>query len=456
MTMTRPPANAPAGPPVRETGHPGPEPFRRASFRAAGIPVTLTPGARLLGVLAAGFGALTLPALDPGRPVTAYLTATAGLVIVLLGSMVAHELAHSIVARRYGLSVPVTVGLFGGLKHGRGEAGPAAEPERPGPRAQWRIAAAGPVASLLLALAGVAAAVTLSALGAGLLAGAVAVTAAWINGLLAVANLVPGAGLDGGRIVRALTWARSGDSARAGLIAARFGQVSGAVLAGAGVTALALGHLSGLWFGLVGVMMVMASRGEAAQVRTSAALAGVRVRDILPPDGGLAPTARGWQTVQAFLELQNLELPAQDCAGPGPLARPGTTAYPVRDFDGQLCGLVTLTQLLAVPGSQRAGTRLSQVATPAATLTFTTLDEPVTELRARLARGAAPRGRARSGPATWAACTPPGTPWCSARAVSWPACSPPPTSPGRRGPAPGSRPRPEPVQGHADQQRSSP
>ena len=382
MTMTRPPANAPAGPPAWEPGDPGQDPFRRASFRVAGIPVTLTPGAYLLGVLAAGFSALTLPVLDPGRSVTAYLAAAAGLVIVLLGSMVAHELAHSIVARRYGLSVPVTVGLFGGLRHGRDLPGPAAEPERPGPHAQWRIAAAGPLTSLLLALASAAAAVTLSALGAGPLAGAVAATAVWINGLLAVANLVPGAGLDGGRIVRALAWARSGDSTRAGLIAARFGQVSGAILTGAGVTALALGHLSGLWFGLMGLMMVAASRGEATQVRTSAALAGIQVRDILPPDGGLAPTARGWQTVQDFLELQSL-----DSDGPGQLAHLGTTAYPVRDFDGQLCGLVTLTQLLAVPGSQRAGTRLSQVATPAAALTFTTLDEPVTDLRARLARG---------------------------------------------------------------------
>jgi Zn-dependent protease len=387
VTMTRPPANAPAGPPAWEPGGPGQDPFRRASFRIAGIPVTLTPGAYLLGVLAAGFSALTLPALDPGRSVVAYLGAAAGLVIVLLGSMVAHELAHSIAARRYGLSVPVTVGLFGGLRHGRGQPGPAAEPERPGPHAQWRIAAAGPLTSLLLALASAAAAVTLSALGAGLLAGAVAATAVWINGLLAVANLVPGAGLDGGRIVRALAWARSGDPARAGLIAARFGQVSGAILTGAGVTALALGHLAGLWFGLIGLMMVAASRGEATQVRTSAALAGLQVRDILPPDGGLAPTARGWQTAESFLELQSLELQSLDSDGPGQPAHPGTTAYPVRDFDGQLCGLVTLTQLLAVPGSQRAVTRLSQVATPAAALMFTTLDEPVTDLRARLARG---------------------------------------------------------------------
>jgi Zn-dependent protease len=340
-----------------------------------GIPVTLTPGAYLLGVLAAGFSAISLPAVDPGRSVAGYLAAAVGVVFVLLASMVAHELAHSIMARRYGLRVPVTVGLFGGLRHGRAQRpGSSAEPELPSPRAQWRVAAAGPLTSLLLAVVSVAAVALLPGLGAGLLVVAVAAVAAWINGLLAVANLVPGAGLDGGRIVRALAWARSGDSTRAGLIAARFGQVSGAVLTAAGVTAVALGHLAGLWLGLMGLLMVAASRAEASQVRTSAALAGVRVRDVLPPDGGLAPTTRGWQTVQAFLEDDGGER----------LARLGATAYPVRDFDGQLSGLMTLTQLLAVPADRRDGTRLSQVATPVAYLTFTTLDEPLTDLRARL------------------------------------------------------------------------
>ena len=379
MTMTRPPTGAPA----RQPGDSGPagssaDPGRRGGFRIAGIPVNFTPGAALLGVLAAGFSALALPELDPGRSVVGYLAAAAGLVIVLLGSMAAHEAAHSIMARRYGLRVPATVGFFGGLRHGRAyRPGLTSELELPTPRAQWRVAAAGPLTSVLLGILGAAAAVSLSALGAGVLPVAVAAAAAWINGLLAVANLVPGAGLDGGRIVRALAWARSGDPTRAGLIAARFGQVSGAILTAAGVTALALGHLAGLWFGLMGLLMVVASRAEASQVRTSAALAGVRVRDILLPDGGLAPTARGWQMVGAFLE---------DEGGAG-LAHTAATAYPVRDFDGQLSGLVTLTQLLGVPAGRRDATRLSQVATPVAYLAFTTLDEPLTDLRARLTRG---------------------------------------------------------------------
>jgi Zn-dependent protease len=383
--MTRPPAG-----PARQPLDPGyfSRPGRGGGFRVAGIPVTLTPGAYLLGVLAAGFGAFTLPALDPGRSPAGYLAAAAGVVVVLLASMVAHELAHSIMARRYGLSVPVTVGLFGGVRHGRARRpGSAAEQELPGPGAQWRVAAAGPVTSLLLGLVSAAAAVAASLLGAGLLVVAVAAAAAWVNGLLAVANLVPGAGLDGGRIVRALAWARSGDPTRGGLIAARFGQVSGSILVAAGVTALALGHLTGLWFGLMGLLMVGASRAEASQVRTSAALAGVRVRDILPPDGGLGPTARGWQTVQDFLGEDSLGRDSLGRDGADRLARDGAAAYPVRNFDGQLSGLVTLTQLLAVPENRRGAARLSQVATPVACLTFTTLDEPLTDLRARLAHG---------------------------------------------------------------------
>src|SRR3984957_5252084 len=351
--MTRPPAGPPLGgaaaPPDRQPGDSGPpgsygdRPLP-GGFRVAGIPVNFTPGAALLGVLAAGVGALTLPDLDPGRSVGGYLAAAAGLVAVLLGSMAAHELAHSIVARRYGLAVPATVGFFGGLRHGRAyRPGSAGQPELPGPRAQGQVAAAGPLASLLLGVLAAAAAVTLSALGAGLLPVAVAAAAAWINGLLAVANLVPAAGLDGGRIVRALAWARSGDPTRGGLVAAPFGQVSGAILTAAGVSALALGYLAGLWFVLVGLLMVGASRAEAGQIRTSAALAGVRVRDILLPDGGLAPTARGWQTVGVFLE---------DEGGEG-LAHAAATAYPVRDFDGQLSGLVTLAPLLSVPTGRR-------------------------------------------------------------------------------------------------------
>ena len=361
MTMIRPPANAPA--------QPSPEPVTPGGQRAAGIAVRVTTGGYLLGVLAAGASALILPTVTPDKPAASYLAATAALVVILLLSMIAHEVGHAVVVRRYRGRAEATVGFFGGIGHGRADL--------PSARAQGQVAVAGPLVSLVLA--GVSLAV-LTGLGgpartSTLLPAAVAAAAAWINGLLAVANLIPAAGLDGGRIVRALAWARSGDPTRAILISARFGQVTGATATAAGITAIVLHHVTGVWAALLGILMITASRAEASQALTSAALAGLRVRDILPT-GGPAQVARGWQSVQSFLEGDS-EL------GLAP-APPGVTAFAVRDFDGKLTGLVTRSQLSAVPRGRRAVTRLSQAATPVDHVVFTTPDEPLPALRARL------------------------------------------------------------------------
>jgi Zn-dependent protease len=361
VTMIRPPADAPA--------QPSPDPASRPRRQPAGVQVRVTAGGYLLGVLAAGASALILPAVTPGKPVASYLTATVALVVILLASLVAHEVGHAVVARRYRGRAQATVGFFGGIGHGR--------TELPSARAQWQVAVAGPLVSLLLAALSLAVLVGLGgpARSSTVLPATVAVAAVWINGLLAVANLIPAAGLDGGRIVRALAWARSGDPTRAILISARFGQVTGAILTAAGITAIVLHHVTGVWAVLLGILMITASRAEAGQAMTSAALAGLRVRDILAT-GQPAPVARGWQSVQSFLEGDS-EL------GLAP-APPGVTAFAVRDFDGQLTGLVTRSQLSAVPRGRRPVTRLSQAATPLDHLVFTTPDEPLTGLRARL------------------------------------------------------------------------
>jgi Zn-dependent protease len=361
VTMIRPPADAPA--------QSSPDPASRGRHQVAGVQVRVTAGGYLLGVLAAGASALILPAVTPGKPVASYLGATAALVVILLASMIAHEGGHGIVVRRYRGRAQATVGFFGGIGHGRAEL--------PSPRAQWQVAVAGPLVSLVLAAFSLTVLIGLGgpARSSTLLPATVAAAAVWINGLLAVANLIPAAGLDGGRIVRALAWARSGDPTRAILISARFGQVTGAILTAAGITAIVLHHLTGVWAALLGLLMITASRTEAGQAMTSAALAGLRVRDILPT-GQPAPVARGWQSVQSFLEGDS-EL------GLAP-APPGVTAFAVRDFDGQLTGLVTRSQLSAVPRGRRPVTRLSQAATPVDHLVFTTPDEPLTGLRARL------------------------------------------------------------------------
>jgi Zn-dependent protease len=365
VTTTRTPGDAPA--------RQGPDPGHRAGGQGfAGFSFRLTTGGYILTVLALLVSGLSLPVSVPGWPAAAYLVAAAGIALIFLVSVTVHELAHALAARHYGVRArQLTIGFFGGATHG--------DYDLPGPRAQWRVAAAGPAASLVMAGISVAAAAGLSALGAGQLAVLAFTTAAWLNALLGVFSGLPGAGPDGGRIVRALTWARTGDLARSDLMAARTGQITGAVLAAAGLGAVVLGYPVGLWAALIGTLALTSSRTQVRQLRTTVALSGLCVSDIAPPRQAPATAPRAWQTVRAFLDGEGGEL-----AG-------AATAVPIRDFDGRPAGILTLSQLAAVPPERRDAVRLSDVATPLAHVVTATPDEPLPHLLERLrARPAIP------------------------------------------------------------------
>ena len=380
MSITRSPETR-AGP----GAGPGPGGRPRGGLRLAGLPVRLTLGAQLLSMLMVLASALILPDVAPGWPGVAYLAATAVLVIGFLASLVVHELAHAVVARGYGAPAEeIRIGFFGGTGHGRHEYAT--------PRGLWRAAAAGPASSLVLAAVGAGITLGLAALGAGRLPVAVFAAIALINALIAVINLLPGAGLDGGRLVQALAWARSADRARATVTAARVGQFAGAVLIAGGVAALAFGYLDGIWAALIGLPMVTASRAQARQVMAVTALADLRVRDVLPRSGPAAEGVPGWQTVQSFLhggtagDLAGWAAGASAAASEtreGPAAS-GALAFPLRDFDGRAAGLLTLSQLVLVPPGQREHMRLTDVATPVADVVTTTVDEPMGQLLGRL------------------------------------------------------------------------
>jgi Zn-dependent protease len=363
MTLMRTPDTAPGGQ--------DPEPGRPASgMRIAGFTIRLTTGAYFLAMLAGVASALGLREAAPGWPVGAYFAATVGVVVLFLASMIGHELAHAVTARRNGFrALEISVGFFGGSTHGKYQL--------PTPRAQWHAAAAGPAVSLAAAGVSAAMAVGISAFGAGQLAVTVFAFAAWINAFIGVVSLLPGAGLDGGRILGALVWAHTGDPVRGRLASARTGQVTGAALMAAGLLTVVLGYIGGLWIALMGLLVIGTSRAEARQAMYTAELSGLRVRDVLPP--GPVAAAYSWQTVRAFL----------DDGGPAPVQRGLTgsaaTAFPLRDVDGGLAGVVTLSQLAAVRADRRDTTRLSDVATPIAQVVTTTPDEPLTGLLARMA-----------------------------------------------------------------------
>lgn len=278
--------------------------------------------------------ATMLPGTVGGYPAVVYWLLGAGGAVMLLASLLAHELAHAVVARRAGVSVEsVTLWLFGGVTALGGEAKT--------PKAAFRIAFAGPATSLALSATFGALAITL----AGVRTPAIVISVAWwlatVNLLLGLFNLLPGAPLDGGRLVRAYLWRRHGDSVRAGIGAARAGRVVALVLIALGLAEFVAGGLvGGVWLAFIGWFIFAAAREEETRISTQQLFAGVRVADAMTAQPHTAP---GWINVEDFIQRYVLG--------------ERHSAYPVADRDGSITGLVALRQLRDVAPSRRTRSR---------------------------------------------------------------------------------------------------
>ncbi|MDP9407848.1 MAG: site-2 protease family protein [Actinomycetota bacterium] len=329
--------------------------------RIAGIPVGANWSVAVIFLLTAlGVAGGRLPAEHPGAGGGAY--AAAGLVAAVLffASLLAHEVAHAVVARRNGLPVDgITLWLFGGVSRLRGE------PRTPG--ADFRIAAVGPAVSLALALAFALLAAGAVAAGIDGLAVGVARYLAFINLMLGLFNLVPAAPLDGGRVLRAALWRWRGDKTRAAVGAARAGRLFGFVLVGLGfVQVLSGAGVGGFWLALIGFFIVSAASAEAQQAVVSDALAGVRVRDVMTPEPLSAPVDL---PVSRFLDEYVLTH--------------RYSSYPLTTSDGRPAGLVTLSCLRTVAPEKRAWTTVGEVAVPPAEVPTAAPDELLVELLGR-------------------------------------------------------------------------
>jgi Zn-dependent protease len=291
-------------------------------------------------LLAYGLAAERLPQSYKGLHPVVY--ALGGLVTAaaFLASLLAHELAHAIVARRNGLTVEgITLWLLGGVARFEGE------PDTPG--AELRIAGSGPLVSLLLgvALAGASAVLLVCGLG-GLVAGCLAWLAA-INVVLALFNVIPAAPLDGGRLVHALLWRLSGDRTQATLRAAAAGRGFGWIAMVAGFY-VSLWSFSGLWLVAIGWFLITAARLEAAQARALTRLDGVTIGRIMTPDPFTVP---GSMTAAEFTREM--------------LPRHRHTAYPLVQ-DGAVRGIVRAERIAAQDADAPVGAVLEDAERTAA------------------------------------------------------------------------------------------
>lgn len=215
--------------------------------RVGGVSVRLHWSVFVLFLLIVGMiSGATLPAVYRDRAPWAYAVAGFVAALLLLLGLLAHEVSHAVVAQNHGVQVnSITLWMLGGLAQmGR---------EAPDPDTDLKVAGVGPLVSLLLGGMLGLLALGLSAAGLGGLPVGTVTWLAGINVLLAAFNMIPAAPLDGGRVLRALLWKRSGDRERAAEIATRTGRVLGLVLAALGLAQFLLtGRVDALWLAIIG------------------------------------------------------------------------------------------------------------------------------------------------------------------------------------------------------------
>lgn len=323
----------------------------------------------IFALIVYGLAAVQFPNLYPGYVGGAYLLAGLVAALVFVASLLTHELAHAVVARRNGMTVEdITLWLFGGVARLSGEA--------PNPAAELRIAGVGPLVSLLLGIGFGLVAVLLRVGG---VHGLTIATLGWLSGInivLAIFNVIPAAPLDGGRLLRAVVWWRTGDRLRATIRAAQAGRAFGWFLIVAGLLFFLTGQLpGGLWLALIGWFLIGAASAEGQQASVRMALAGLPVLRIMTPEPMTVPAS---MSVADF--LTNYTLAHRH------------SAYPVVDMAGGVVGLITHQRITQVPAEQRASVLVGQAACPLEEVPRTSPNEPVADLLPRL--GGCAEGRA--------------------------------------------------------------
>ena len=268
------------------------------------------------------------PEEQKGLAVSTYwvmgLVAAGGLFL----SIVAHELCHSLVARRYGLPMNgITLFMLGGVAE--------MSDEPPTPKAEFMMAAAGPISSLIIAAIFIAAARFGARHG---WPGTAVTVLRWIgviNAILAVFNMIPGFPLDGGRILRSIFWYFGHDLRKATHIASRVGMGFGLFLIALGILDLLLRNpVSGMWWVLIGMFLRGAARQSYQQVLIRQAFKGEPVRRFINPNPVTVPSSLPVEAlVDQYIYTHHYKM------------------FPVVDED-RLLGCVTTRKIRGVPRAE--------------------------------------------------------------------------------------------------------
>ncbi|MFC1918971.1 site-2 protease family protein [Chloroflexota bacterium] len=210
-----------------------------------------------------------------------------GIVTSLLffASVLAHELAHSLVGRANGIPMEsITLFIFGGV------AQMTREVTRPG--AELKMAAAGPICSLIIG--GLFGLIWLLLPSIPEPVATMIFSLAVMNGILAAFNLIPGFPLDGGRVLRSLLWHTTASYSRSTRIATRVGQGTGYLFILGGISIiflrpLGLSWFDGVWIGFIGWFLANAASVSYRQLRLQEAYHSLSSSKTPYPDQPIVP-----------------------------------------------------------------------------------------------------------------------------------------------------------------------
>jgi Zn-dependent protease/predicted transcriptional regulator len=302
----------------------------------------------------------TQPALEP-------LTAWGlGLMVAaaFFVSSVVHDLVHAVVARSRGVPVTaIAVSFFGGST--------PLDPSSPRPADDLAIAASGPLASLAIAGASGLLAVVTGALGGSLGFLAIPLAALLVlNTLLGGINLVPAYPLDGGRIIRAIAWQRTGSERSGWRAAATSGRISGFAALAIGVGVVLAGNTTnGAMIALSGWFLILSARTIRDRVKVEELIGDAHVRDAMEP---------ATVTVHPGLTLDTFAAQLLD-------AESGTTAVPVTDGDG-VVGVIGVRQVNRIRRDRWPQTRVADAMVKPPRVAFLAPDDPLPGAVAALQR----------------------------------------------------------------------
>ena len=298
-------------------------------FKMFGFAVRVDASWLIIAVLITWtFASLLFPHYHPGLSHFEYWMMGIAGSLLLFASIIVHELAHSLVARRSGLEMKgITLFIFGGVAE--------MEREPPSAKAEFQMAIAGPLTSVAVGIVFFVLASGMHGVWPDAVIGVLSYLAI-LNWILAAFNMVPAFPLDGGRVLRSILWRWKGNIWQATRIASSIGGGFGVVMMVYAIVPLMHGDMiSAVWWFLIGMFLRSAAQGSYQQLIVQRMLEGEPIRRFMNTNPITVPPALSLEDlVENYIYKYHYKM------------------FPVVNESHELLGCITTKEVKEVPRSE--------------------------------------------------------------------------------------------------------